>query len=37
MCVFKSGLAANECYESSKLTKKLVIHPHKLCEIGRHS
>ena len=24
MCIFKSGLAANECYESSKLTKKLV-------------
>ena len=24
MCIFKWGLAANECYESSKLTKKLV-------------
>ena len=37
MCVFKSGLPANEGYESSKLTKKLVDSPHKLCEIGRHS
>ena len=24
MFIFKSGLTANECYESSKLTKKLV-------------
>ena len=24
MCIFESGLAANECYESSNLTKKLV-------------
>ena len=24
MCFLKSGLAANECYEFSKLTKKLV-------------
>ena len=24
MCISKSGLAANECYETSKLTRKLV-------------
>ena len=24
MCIFETGLAANKCYESSKLTKKLV-------------